>query len=153
MPIGMIEATAGGTQVEAWTPATGFAADPALADFAKAALTPKAKYDGTTISTLYNGMIAPMVPFALSGVLWYQGESNLLKQDPSYANKITVLINSWRAAWGRDLPFYYVQLPPLRYSARKNPGHNPVDEAFFREAQGRRAEIAEHGSRRDHGHR
>ncbi len=136
VPIGMIEATAGGTHIEGWTPASGFSSDPALADFAKAALTPKVKFDGTTISTLYNGMINPMVPFALRGILWYQGESNLIKGDGSiYANKEIALIKSWRIAWEKDLPFYFVQLPPLLYSARKNPSHTPEDEANFREAQ------------------
>jgi sialate O-acetylesterase len=137
VPIGMVEATAGGTHIEAWTPSTGFAADPALADFAKAALTPKVKYHGTAISTLYNGMIQPIVPFALRGILWYQGESNLLERDGAiYANKQAALINSWRAAWGRDLPFYYVQLPPLLYSARATLSDVPDAEPTFREAQG-----------------
>ena len=134
VPIGMIEATAGGTHVEGWMPPASFS-DPSLADFAKAALTPKTKYAGTTICTLYNGMIAPIVPFALRGILWYQGESNLIKNDRLYAPKIKALITGWRASWGSDLPFYYVQLPGLFYSKRKNPGHNPADEAFFREQQ------------------
>ena len=136
VPIGLIEASAGGTHIEAWTPASGFANDPGLSKYATAALTPKVKFDGTSIRTLYNGMIHPMVPFAIRGVIWYQGESNLLKGDGAiYANKMTALINGWRAAWGRDLPFYFVQLPPLRYSARKNPPHTPWDEAIFWEAQ------------------
>ena len=135
VPIGMIEATAGGTHIEGWTPATAFSTDSALADFAEAATTPKVKYDGTIISTLYNGMIHPLVPYGLRGVLWYQGESNLIKRDALYANKITALIKSWRGAWGSELPFYYVQLPPLLYSLRKNPDHTPLDEPYFREAQ------------------
>jgi sialate O-acetylesterase len=134
VPIGMIEATAGGTHIEGWMAPNGFS-DPALADFAKAAQTPKTRFAGTVTTALYNGMIAPMVPYAIRGVLWYQGESNLIKNDPLYANKIKALITSWRANWGSDLPFYYVQLPNLYYSKRKNPGHNPTDEAFFREQQ------------------
>ncbi len=136
VPIGMIEASAGGTHIEAWTPAAGFADDPTLADFVKAAVTPKVKFRGTTISTLYNGMIHPMVPFSLRGVLWYQGESNLIEGDGAiYANKMTTLIKSWRAVWKRELPFYFVQLPPLIYSARTNPSHTPTDLPLFREAQ------------------
>ena len=136
VPIGMIEATAGGTHIEGWTPASGFALDPALADFAKAAQNPKVKYEGTIISTLYNGMIHPLIPFAIRGILWYQGESNLIKGDgPIYTNKMAALIKSWRADWGQELPFYYVQLPPLLYSARKNPSHTSSDEAVFRDAQ------------------
>ena len=136
VPIGMVEATAGGTHIEAWTPAGGFTSDPALADFAEAAKTPKVKFHGTTISTLYNGMIAPLVPFSFRGILWYQGESNLLEKDGAvYANKQAALIQGWRAAWGRDVPFYFVQLPPLQYSARA--GFAGMTDALptFREAQ------------------
>jgi sialate O-acetylesterase len=136
VPIGLIEATAGGTSIEAWTPAAGFATDPALADFVQAALTPKVRFHGTTITTLYNGMIHPMVPFAIKGVLWYQGESNLIDQDGAiYTNKLTALITSWRAAWGTELPFYYVQLPPLVYSKRATLLNDPLAEPAFREAQ------------------
>ncbi len=132
----MIEASAGGTHIEAWTPAPAFSADPDLADFAKAALSPKVRFHGTTISTLYNGMIHPIVPFSLRGVIWYQGESNLIEKDSGiYANKQAALITSWRAAWGRDLPFYYVQLPPLLYSKRATLANIPDAEPLFREAQ------------------
>jgi sialate O-acetylesterase len=140
IPVGMIEATAGGTHIEAWTPRAGFESDPALAVFARAAATPMIQFHGTLITTLYNGMIHPLIPFALRGVLWYQGESNLLEGDGAiYTNKMDALILSWRAAWGRELPFYFVQLPDLRYSARVAPWHahyHPWDEAVFREAQG-----------------
>jgi sialate O-acetylesterase len=137
VPIGLIEATAGGTHIEAWTPPAGFAADPALADFAKAAETPKVEYQGTRISTLYNGMIHPIAPYALRGVLWYQGESNVYNQDGAiYTNKMAALINSWRAEWGRDLSFYYVQLPPLLYSVtRSQYVKSPDVEPIFWEAQ------------------
>ena len=136
VPIGMIEASAGGTHIEGWTPASGFGADPALADFVQAARTPNVKFHGTTICTLYNGMIHPIVPFALRGVLWYQGESNLIEKDGGiYANKQAALINSWRAAWGRELPFYFVQLPPLLYSARESLRDVPDALPIFREAQ------------------
>jgi sialate O-acetylesterase len=137
VPIGLIEATAGGTHIEAWTPPSGFAADPALADFTKAAQTPRVEYQGTRISTLYNGMIHPIAPYALRGVLWYQGESNVYNQDGGiYTNKMVALINSWRAEWGRDFSFYYVQLPPLLYSVtRSQYVKSPDVEPIFWEAQ------------------
>jgi len=136
VPIGLIEATAGGSSVEAWTPESGFATDTALAEFVQAAKTPKITYKGTRITTLYNGMIHPIIPYAIKGILWYQGESNLLKNDgPIYANKFTALITSWRVQWGSNLPFYFVQLPPLLYSARVNQVHLPDAEPNFREYQ------------------
>jgi sialate O-acetylesterase len=137
VPIGLIEATAGGTHIEAWTPPAGFAADPELAEFAKAAETPKVQFQGTRISTLYNGMIHPLVPYALQGVLWYQGESNVYNEDGAiYANKMAALIDSWRADWGRNFSFYFVQLPPLLYSVtRSNYVHSPDVLPIFWEAQ------------------
>jgi sialate O-acetylesterase len=65
----------------------------------------------------YKGMISPLVPFAIRGVLWYQGESNTahnkaLKDDLGYFKAMQKLIEGWRKAWGRQFPFYYVQIAP-----------------------------------------
>ncbi len=61
-------------------------------------------------SNLYNGMIAPLVPFALRGVIWYQGESNADRPE-QYKVLFPAMIRSWRHAWDKDdLPFYWVQL-------------------------------------------
>ena len=61
---------------------------------------------------LYNGMIHPLVPFAIRGAIWYQGESN--HQDGMrYHEMMKALIGGWRQVWGQgDFPFYYVQLAP-----------------------------------------
>jgi sialate O-acetylesterase len=59
---------------------------------------------------LYNGMIHPLVNFAIKGVIWYQGESNGSEGD-SYFQKKRALIGGWRQAWNQgDFPFYFVQL-------------------------------------------
>ncbi len=60
---------------------------------------------------LYNRMIAPLIPFSIKGVLWYQGESNT--RNPSeYRMLFPALINNWREKWGLgEFPFLYVQLP------------------------------------------
>lgn len=146
VPIGVIEASAGGTSIENWTPAGAFATDPALAAYAAAAKTPKDRFHGTPLTMLYNGMIHPLVPFGLRGVLWYQGESNLIAGDGAiYANKQAALIAGWRAAWGAELPFYYVQLPPLLYSQRKEFAGRPLAEPLFREAQARTLELPRTG--------
>ena len=61
-------------------------------------------------SGLFNGMIAPLQPAALRGVIWYQGESNAGRPG-EYAELFQAMIRSWRAGWGRDdLPFLFVQL-------------------------------------------
>ena len=64
-------------------------------------------------SCLYNGMIAPLQPFAVRGVIWYQGESN--RGNPAqYADLFPTLIQDWRAAWKQgDFPFLFVQIPPF----------------------------------------
>jgi len=59
----------------------------------------------------YNAMIHPLIPFRIKGALWYQGEANVEYPD-QYARALTTLIDSWRAAWGYDLSFYYVQIAP-----------------------------------------
>ena len=67
-------------------------------------------------TALYNGMVHPIVPYAIRGALWYQGESN--HQDGMvYHEKMKALINGWREVWGQgDFPFYFVQLAPFNYS-------------------------------------
>jgi sialate O-acetylesterase len=81
---------------------------------------------------LFNGMIAPLAPFGIKGVIWYQGESNAGEAD-RYRILFPTLIHDWRQKWGRqDLPFYFVQLP--NYKARQE---EPSDSewAELREAQ------------------
>ena len=66
---------------------------------------------GFAPARLYNGMIAPFVPYALRGALWYQGESNAGRPH-EYAELLPALIQSWRGAWPLgDFPFLVVQLP------------------------------------------
>jgi len=58
---------------------------------------------------LYNGMVAPLAPFAIKGVLWYQGENNVGQLE--YEQELTTLIKDWRTTFGQgDFPFYLVQL-------------------------------------------
>jgi sialate O-acetylesterase len=63
---------------------------------------------------LYNGMIAPIVPYTLKGVIWYQGESNA-DHAWQYRTLFPAMIDNWRSDWGnKDLPFYFVQISPHR---------------------------------------
>jgi sialate O-acetylesterase len=59
---------------------------------------------------VYNAMIHPLVPFAIKGVIWYQGESNR-ESGNVYEELFTTVIKSWRSEWNEEFPFYYVQLP------------------------------------------
>ena len=59
---------------------------------------------------LYNGLIAPLTPYAIKGVIWSQGESNAGRAD-TYVERFPALINDWRKKWGQgDFPFLYTQL-------------------------------------------
>jgi sialate O-acetylesterase len=61
-------------------------------------------------SGLYNAMVHPLVPFAIQGVIWYQGESNAGRAE-QYRTLFPLMIADWRKAWGQgDFPFYWVQL-------------------------------------------
>lgn len=61
---------------------------------------------------LYNAMIAPLVPYAIRGAIWYQGESNSGRAK-QYETLFPVMIGSWRQVWGQgDFPFLFVQIAP-----------------------------------------
>ncbi len=64
------------------------------------------------VGGLYNGKIAPLEPYALRGILWYQGEANSAPQKaPYYQYHLPLLVQEWRKAWDDDVPFAWVQLP------------------------------------------
>ncbi len=66
-------------------------------------------------TVLFNGMINPLVPFAICGAIWYQGESNL-DEGMVYAEKMKALIQGWRTVFNNpDMPFYFAQLAPFNY--------------------------------------
>ncbi len=63
-------------------------------------------------ANLFNGMIAPLIPYALRGSIWYQGENNASKEFANlYGLQLATMIKDWRARWGYDFPFAWVQLP------------------------------------------
>jgi sialate O-acetylesterase len=62
-------------------------------------------------AALFNGMIAPLTPFAIRGVIWYQGEANSGPRAPLYAHLFQTMINDWRRSWDEgDFPFLFVQI-------------------------------------------
>jgi sialate O-acetylesterase len=93
-------------------------------------LHPTTRGVNTTPSGLYEAMVHPIVPFAIRGALWYQGEQNVMSGDRSaYADKMVSLVSGWRAAWAEgDFPFYYVQLAPFTYTHLPPPLHLSAEE-------------------------
>ncbi len=133
-PIGLIHTSWGGTRIEPWTPPVGFESVPELSSItdeinqshqqweeaAKAAEAQRGDVPAHPLANrgkptgLYNGMVHALVPFAIKGAIWYQGESNR-NDGLLYEQKMQALIRGWRAIWERgDFPFYYVQLAPYR---------------------------------------
>jgi sialate O-acetylesterase len=68
-----------------------------------------------TPTSLYNGMINPLIPFSIRGAIWYQGESNTDKPE-LYKKLFPAMINNWRKAFRcGEFPFYFVQIAPYDY--------------------------------------
>lgn len=75
-------------------------------------------------TVLYNSMISGLVPFAIKGAIWYQGESNK-DEGMLYLDKTKALVQGWRKVWQQgDFPYYLVQLAPFKYGG--NPLQLPV---------------------------
>lgn len=97
---------------------------------------------------LYNGMIAPLQPLAIKGMIWYQGESNATRAY-QYRKLFPLMIADWRRRWGHgDFPFLFVQLP--NYVSEKTKPDHPVEPeestwAELREAQSKALAIPKTG--------
>ena len=160
VPIGLIETYWGGSPAEAWMSRESLEVNPryqadildANADAWKKYQDSMVKYEsdkavaaskgetftntpprfGWKPSELYNGMIAPLVPYAFKGVIWYQGESNAGRAE-QYRTLFPDMIRNWRRDWDNtDFPFLAVQLAP--FMAVKD---QPADSSWaeLREAQ------------------
>ena len=119
VPVGILETCWGGTRIETWMPLEAVEADPVFSPGLK-----DGSYDGEPVGLRYDRMVREMVPYTLRGMIWYQGESNLIAGNTDkYAAMQALLVRSWRKAWGDDFPFYFVQLAPYRYSQRRGDRH------------------------------
>ena len=160
-PVGLINASWGGTDIAAWTSepvqlevpalrekietwkrkaetfdeaAAKTAHETRLAKWKQAAARAKAadkpvprapraevhpNRDPNRPANLFNGMIHPLLPYALRGVIWYQGEHNCgtVEKASLYATQLPLLVKDWRAQWERELPFAWVQLPNFEQPA------------------------------------
>ena len=75
-------------------------------------------------STLFNAMVNPVIPYAIRGTIWYQGESNRDYNTLQYERHFSAMINSWRKQWGQgDFPFYFAQL--ANYQGRSRASYEP----------------------------
>jgi len=126
VPIGLINSSWGGTIAEAWTSKESLENMP----YFKESLLEIQKEPESTKpnrpSVLFNAMIKPLIPYAMQGVIWYQGESNAARP-AQYRELFPLLIRDWRKQWNRTFPFYFVQIANF-----KNP---TVNWPELREAQ------------------
>ncbi len=141
VPVGIIHTSWGGSPAEVWMSTEALASNPdykrdildpypaqlqryqqALAQFQKEEA--EAKKEGKAFTKgrpwpnwkpteLYNGMIAPLIPYAIKGAIWYQGESNAGRAW-QYRTLFADMIKNWRHDWGHgNFPFLQVQLAPF----------------------------------------
>jgi len=138
VPIGLIDVSVGGSSTEGWLPIERLKSDPELAPLAgnylQSALTHPFIRERTRLQLgdsysanqgeplpphffapgfLYEAGVVPLAPFAVRGVLWYQGESNA--HQPRIADKLfRMMTQAWRSAWAQpDMLFCFVQLPGM----------------------------------------
>jgi sialate O-acetylesterase len=110
VPVGIINCTWSGTPLESWMSPAALAGFPGFSNGHSAPGAAREGDDPWVPSCLFNGMICPLLPYAIRGALWYQGESNVGRA-PDYAAQFPALIASWRSHFGdADLPFLWVQL-------------------------------------------
>lgn len=89
-------------------------------------------------SSLYNGMLKPLIPFGIRGAIWYQGESNV-GEHYMYKDLMETMITNWRTEWKQgDFPFYFVQIAPYNYETE-------IIGAALRDAQRASLEIPNTG--------
>jgi sialate O-acetylesterase len=107
IPIGLLVSSVGGTKVDLWLSPDGVAEIPALHPLYQQKCMPGGPF------SLFNGMIHPLVPYGIKGMLWYQGENaELTVQSPeSYYLKMKALSQGVKRLWGlEEMPFYLVML-------------------------------------------
>ncbi len=129
VPVGLINTSYGGTPAEAWTSKAALEAVPELKMVDGTAAQGNAAQRPTG---LYNAMIHPLLPYAIRGAIWYQGESNAGRAY-EYQTLFPTMIGCWRKDWGQgDFPFLFVQLAPF-HKIVEQPGAS--EWAELREAQ------------------
>jgi sialate O-acetylesterase len=119
VPIGIVNCTCSGTPLESWMSPMALGAFPGQAD-GRAAAEATAAVKAATPASLFNGMIHPLLPYAIRGALWYQGESDVGRAS-EYTKHFPALIAAWRAHFGEgDFPFFWVQLAGFAWPGKES---------------------------------
>ncbi|HET7732576.1 MAG TPA: sialate O-acetylesterase [Paludibacter sp.] len=120
VPVGIISTSWGGTRVEQWTPPTSYQDSPLFKD----SIAGKTNFtiDGMVPGKMFESMVRPIIPYTIKGLVWYQGESNLMVHDTAtFVAKTKLMLDTWKGLWkDESLRFYYTQIAPYYYSKRKD---------------------------------
>ena len=113
VPVGVISCNWGSSRVDAWT-----APEIVETEEYQALMPVKGQSYYARLfnqeSWLYKNKLLNVAPFAVNGVLWYQGESNIQKEESvTYGTRLDIMIKNWRDLWNDNLPFYCVQIMPF----------------------------------------
>ncbi len=136
VPVGLIEAAWGGTPAEVWTPKNTIEENSTLkqaADNLK-----EIPWGPIRPARIYDAMVYPITNFAIAGVIWYQGEANV-GAAATYKELFSSMITSWRKAWNKELPFYFVQIAPFAGYGKN------ISAALLQEAQTKTAALPKTG--------
>jgi sialate O-acetylesterase len=124
-PVGLINLSWGGSVTEAWMSPETLARDEELAarvETLRMESHPAGKPPvlSKTPSGLFHGMLSPVLPYAITGAIWYQGESNARPGlSPLYRKSLRAMVEDWRQRWGcGDFPFYICQLPNFQAKSK-----------------------------------
>ena len=127
VPVGIINASWGGSVIEAWMSRELLAGCPDV-DLADAS-NPDVN-DMYKPMIMYNAMFKPASRYTVAGILWFQGESNISIACYDYADRLTAMAAQWRRDFGRgDIPFLIVELQPYDYYDGQyglQDGHGPI---------------------------
>jgi len=146
VPIGLVETCWGGSPAEVWMSEKALASNPEYKRDILDAYSENLKKSASTNSRppqwkpteLYNGMIAPLIPYAFKGAIWYQGESNAGRAD-QYRRLFADMIRNWRQDWGEgDFTFLAVQLAPYDNGKRR-----PLETIMEKPVESNWAELRE----------
>ena len=124
VPIGLIQIDWGGTPAELWMSKKAMSKFPEISQ--DSILVTSSHYGPLKPSRIFNAMIHPVSNLKFKGVLWYQGESNVKRQE-NYEQIFSGLIKDWREQFSFNFPFYFVQIAPYYYYNKNS--------AVLREAQ------------------
>lgn len=139
VPVGVIEAAWGGSPIEAWMDKE-LLANEFFKDF-DLSFYERGKYDGRhqhhAPGVIYNGMLAPIMPYTAKGFLWYQGCANRTKPE-LYMRMQPAFVKMLRERWGNEeMPFYFAQIAPYGYDNRPD----DPSAGIFMDAQARTLDV------------